>query len=45
MLPAAATDDDLGQARKSAVLIQERGFSRGQNLPEDLAGIISQAQK
>lgn len=44
-LIAAATDDDLGQARTAAVQIQERGFSRGQNVPEDLAAIISQAQK
>jgi hypothetical protein len=44
-LIAAATDDDLDQARTSAALIQERGFSRGQNLPEDLAAIISQARK
>lgn len=44
-LIAAATDADLAQARASAAQIQERGFSRGQNLPEDLAAIISQAQK
>jgi predicted nucleotidyltransferase len=44
-LIAAATEDDLSEARNSAVKIQERGFNRGQNLPEDLAAIISQAQK
>lgn len=44
-LIAAATEDDLDQARTSAALIQERGFNRGQNLPEDLAAIISQAEK
>jgi hypothetical protein len=44
-LIAAATEADLGEARKSVVEIQERGFNRGQNLPEDLAAIISQAQK
>lgn len=44
-LIVAATDVDLDQARTSAALIQERGFSRGQNLPEDLAAIIRQAEK
>lgn len=44
-LIAAATEADLSEARKSVVKIQERGFSRGQNLPEDLAAIISEAQK
>jgi predicted nucleotidyltransferase len=44
-LIAAATEADLSEARKSAVKIQEGGFNRGQNLPEDLAAIISQARK
>ncbi len=44
-LIAAATEADLSEARKSAVKIQERGFNRGQNVPEDLASIIGQAQK
>ena len=44
-LIAAATEADLGEARTAAVKIQERGFNRGQNLPEDLAALISQAQK
>jgi hypothetical protein len=44
-LIAAATEADLGEARTAAVKIQERGFNRGQNLPEDLAAIIGQAQK
>jgi predicted nucleotidyltransferase len=44
-LISAATEADLDQARASVATIQERGFSRGQNLPEDLAAIISQAQK
>lgn len=44
-LIAAATDDDLDLARTSAALIHDRGFSRGQNLPEDLATIISQSRK
>jgi hypothetical protein len=44
-LIAAAAEADLGEARTAAVKIQERGFNRGQNLPEDLAALISQAQK
>jgi hypothetical protein len=44
-LISAATEADLDEARTSVAKIQERGFSRGQNLPEDLAAIISQAQK
>ena len=44
-LISAATEADLGEARVSVVKIQERGFNRGQSLPEDLAAIISQAQK
>jgi predicted nucleotidyltransferase len=44
-LISAATQADLGEARASVMKIQERGFNRGQNLPEDLAAIISQAQK
>jgi len=44
-LISAATQADLGEARASVLKIQERGFNRGQNLPEDLAAIISQAQK
>jgi predicted nucleotidyltransferase len=44
-LISAATEDDLGEARASVARIQERGYNRGQNLPEDLSAIISQAQK
>lgn len=44
-LIAAAAEADLSEARKSALKIHERGFSRGQNLPEDLAAIISQTRK
>jgi len=44
-LIAAATDADLAEARASVAQIQERGYNRGQNLPEDLSAIISQAQK
>jgi hypothetical protein len=41
----AASEADMDEARTSVAKIQERGFNRGQNLPEDLAAIISQAQK
>lgn len=41
-LVSAATDADLGEATELAEKIGKRGFSRGQNLPEDLAAIISQ---
>ena len=44
-LISAATDADLDEARASASLIEERGFNRGQRLSEDLAAIVSQAQK
>jgi len=44
-LISVATEADLDEAKASALKIQERGFNRGQNLPEDLAAIISQARK
>jgi hypothetical protein len=44
-LISAASDADLDEARASAAVIQERGFNRGQDLPGDLAAIISQARK
>lgn len=44
-LITAATDADLAEARASVAQIQERGYHRGQNLPEDLSAIISQARK
>jgi len=44
-LISVATEADLDEARASALKIQERGFNRGQNLPEDLAAIIGQARK
>ena len=44
-LISAATDADLAEATASAAKIQERGFNRGQDLPADLAAIISQARK
>jgi len=44
-LISVATDADLGEATASAAKIQERGFNRGQDLPADLAAIISQARK
>ncbi len=44
-LIAAATGADLEEATAAAALIEERGFNRGQSLSEDLAAIISQAQK
>lgn len=44
-LISAATEADLAEARASVITIQERGFNRGQNLPEDLATIIRQARK
>jgi predicted nucleotidyltransferase len=44
-LISAASGADLDEARTSVAKIQERGFNRGQNLPQDLAVIISQAQK
>jgi hypothetical protein len=42
---AAASGADLEEATAAAALIEERGFNRGQSLSEDLAAIISQAQK
>jgi predicted nucleotidyltransferase len=44
-LISVATEADLDEARASVAAIQERGFNREQNLPADLAAIISQAQK
>lgn len=44
-LISAASEADLDEARAAAVRITERGFNRGQDLPEDLAAIISQARK
>ena len=44
-LISVATEADLDEARGSVARIQERGFNRGQNLPEDLSAIISQARK
>lgn len=44
-LIAGATDADLDEARTAVSTIQVRGFNRGQDLPEDLAAIISQARK
>ena len=44
-LISAATEADLGEARASVARIRERGYNRGQNLPEDLSAIISQARK
>jgi predicted nucleotidyltransferase len=44
-LISAASDVDLGEARASAALIEERGFNRGQRLSEDLTAIIGQARK
>lgn len=44
-LISAASEADLDEARASAVVIQARGFNRGQNLADDLADIISQARK
>lgn len=44
-LISAASDADLGEARASAALIEERGFNRGQRLCEDLTAIIGQARK
>jgi len=44
-LISVATEADLDEAKASALKIQERGFNRGQNLPEDLAAIIGQARK
>lgn len=44
-LSAAATAADLDEAAAAAALIEERGFNRGQSLSQDLAAIISQAQK
>ncbi|HTR92362.1 MAG TPA: nucleotidyl transferase AbiEii/AbiGii toxin family protein [Trebonia sp.] len=40
-----ATEADLGEAKASAVRIQELGYNRGQDLLEDLAALISQAEK
>jgi predicted nucleotidyltransferase len=44
-LISVATDADLAEAAASAAKIQERGFNRGQDLPADLAAIISQVRK
>ena len=44
-LISVAAEADLSEARNSVARIQERGFNRGQNLPEDLSAIIGQAQK
>ena len=44
-LIAGATDADLDEARTAVSTIQVRGFNRGQDIPEDLAAIISQARK
>jgi len=44
-LISAATEADLREAMAAVATIQERGFNRGQNLPEDLSGIIGQARK
>lgn len=44
-LIAAASEADLDEARTAAAAIEERGFNRGQMLSEDLAAIITQAQK
>lgn len=44
-LISAASDADLSEATESAAKIQERGFSRGQNLPEDLAAVIGQGRR
>jgi hypothetical protein len=44
-LISAATDADPAEAIASAAKIRERGFNRGQDLPADLATIISQARK
>ena len=40
-----ASDADLSEARAAVAMIQERGFNRGQDLPEELAAIICQARK
>jgi hypothetical protein len=42
-LISVASDADLDEARASAAMIGERGFSRGQRLSEDLTAIIGQA--
>jgi hypothetical protein len=44
-LVSVASDADLAEAKASVTTIEERGFNRGQNLSEDLAAIIRQAQK
>jgi hypothetical protein len=44
-LISAASDADLDEARTSALMIEERGFNRGQRLSEDLTAIIGQARK
>ena len=44
-LISVATEADLSEARASVATIQERGFNRGQDLPEDLTAIIGQSRK
>ena len=44
-LIAGSSEADLDEARTAIATIQVRGFNRGQDLPEDLAAIISQARK
>jgi predicted nucleotidyltransferase len=44
-LIAAAAEADLAEAKAAVAKIQERGFNRGQNLPEDLTAILNQAGK
>jgi predicted nucleotidyltransferase len=44
-LISAATEADLSEARASVARIQELGFNRGQDLPEDLTAIIGQSRK
>jgi hypothetical protein len=45
-LISGASDADLSlEARAAVAMIQERGFNRGQDLPEELAAIICQARK
>jgi predicted nucleotidyltransferase len=44
-LISGASEADLDEARTAVSMIQVRGFNRGQDLPEDLAAIISQGRK
>ncbi len=44
-LISGASKADLDEARTAVETIQARGFNRGQDLPEDLVAIISQARK